>query len=71
MDLLSPAASTAATYELRYAPVCPSGRCVSVPCDAQGRVSLDALSERELANYLFARALVGRDLRAPEVVARA
>ncbi|RVT83113.1 hypothetical protein [Inhella crocodyli] len=71
MDLLSPTAPVAAQYELRYAPVCPGGCGVSVPCDAQGRVSLDALSERELANYLFARAVVGRDLCAPEVVARA
>ena len=28
---------------------------------------MDRLSERERANYLFARAMVGRDLAAPAV----
>ena len=72
MDLLSPAAPTTATYELRFAPAhSQAGCCYAFPCDAAGHVSLDGLSERELANYLFARALVGRDLRAPQVVVRA
>jgi hypothetical protein len=71
MDLLSPA-TTAVVYELRFAPAHPQAGCgYAFPCDAAGHVSLDGLTERELANYLFARALVGRDLRAPQVVQRA
>ena len=38
------------------------------PCDAQGRVDMDGLSERARANYLFARAMVGRELAQPSVV---
>ena len=37
------------------------------PCDPKGRVEMDLLSERERINYLYARAMVGRDLAAPAV----
>jgi hypothetical protein len=71
MDLLSPAAPATASYVLHFAPAhAKAGCCYRFPCDADGRVSLDSLSERELATYLFARALVGRDLRAPQVELR-
>mgnify|MGYP002260649805 CR=1 FL=1 len=33
-----------------------------------GRVTLDALSERARANYLYARAVVGREFATPRVV---
>jgi hypothetical protein len=71
MDLLSPTAPSTATHELRFAPARPDGGPgYAFACDAAGRVGLDGLSERELANYLFARAMVGRQLCAPQVVPR-
>lgn len=41
---------------------------LAFPCDALGRVELDSLSNRELNNYLFARALRCRDYGLPEVI---
>lgn len=41
----------------------------SFPCDPQGRVDMDQLSERTRNNYLFARAMVGRELAVPAVEA--
>ncbi len=43
------------------------GRALAFPCDAEGRVDVDSLSERARANYLQARAMVGRDYREPVV----
>lgn len=37
------------------------------PCDPRGQVDLDRLSDRARLNYLFARAMVGRELAAPAV----
>jgi len=56
-------------YELRFTALFDGDRGYAFPCDAQGHVDIDALSERERANYLFARAVVGTRLSAP-VVAR-
>ena len=44
-----------------------SGRGFAFPCDRQGNVDLDALSERARTNYLFARAMIGRDLAPPAI----
>lgn len=57
-------------YEIRYRSLFDAGRALAFPCDAQGRVPMDELSQRAFVNYLYARALVGRDYAAPEVVAR-
>jgi len=38
------------------------------PCDERGRVVLDDLSERARRNYLYARAVVGREFATPAVV---
>lgn len=54
-------------YELRFESLFNSGRALAFPCDATGRVSLDRLSERGRNNYLFARAVVGRDYGRPFV----
>jgi hypothetical protein len=54
-------------FEIRFAHLLGAGRCLSFPCDARGHVDIDALSERARMNYLFARALVGRDYSAPTV----
>lgn len=47
------------------------GRGYAFPCDAQGKVDLDGLSEQARNNYLYARAMVGRELAAPAVEAAA
>lgn len=60
-------ACAAAGYELRFLSLFQEGRAYAFPCDAQGRVDLDALSERARLNYLYARAVVGRELSTPAV----
>lgn len=48
----------------------PSGKApaLAFPCDAQGRVDIAALDRRSLVDYLYARALVGRQFLAPSVL---
>ncbi len=41
---------------------------MAFPCDAEGRVELDSLSERARDNYLYARAVIGREFAQPQVV---
>jgi uncharacterized protein (AIM24 family) len=70
MELMTdPVLDTALQYELRFTSLVQSGRGFAFPCDCKGQVMLDSLSERALANYLFARAVVGRELNSPQVVA--
>lgn len=71
MLTMSSITHAAPQYELRFDSLLHSGRGFAFPCDAQGRVELDALSERALANYLYARAVVGRELDTPAIVALA
>jgi len=67
-DTPRPAAATpTAQYELRYRPLSEIGCGFAFPCDACGQVVMDELSERTLANYLYARAAVGQDLECPQV----
>jgi hypothetical protein len=40
---------------------------LAFPCDANGHVNLDGLSEAARNNYLYARALVGREFSTPAV----
>jgi hypothetical protein len=54
-------------YELRFHSLFDPGRSYCFPCDAQGNVDLDALSERSRINYLYSRAAVGHDLTTPTV----
>jgi hypothetical protein len=60
-------APTPAAFELRFTSLFNEGRGLSFPCDASGTVDLDALSEPARNNYLFARAVVGREFRFPAV----
>ena len=55
------------SFELRYLSLFDSGRGFAFPCDAGGHVELDELSERSRDNYLYARALVGREFSLPAV----
>jgi hypothetical protein len=56
--------------ELRFVSRSDQRRCLAFPCDAAGRVDLDALNERERNNYLYARAVMGRDFAYPVVAVR-
>lgn len=55
-------------FVLRFESLFHTGRALAFPCDAGGRVSLDALSERARNNYLYARAVVGREFAVPAVL---
>lgn len=57
-------------HELRFTSLMDMGRALSFPCDSAGHVDLDSLSERARSNYLFARAVVGRDFACPVVQPR-
>ena len=54
-------------YEVRFQSLFHEGRALCFPCDEHGRVTLDALSDRARANYLYARAVVGREYAYPAV----
>lgn len=56
-----------AAFELRFDSLFVEGRELSFPCDALGRVEMDALSARGRDNYRYARAVVGREFRTPSV----
>lgn len=58
-------------FELRFCSLFREGRGMAFPCDAQGRVDLDALTPNALCNYLYARAVVGREYALPVVRAMA
>jgi hypothetical protein len=57
-----------AGFELRFRSLFNEGRALAFPCDSQGRVELDALSDRARHNYLYARAVVGREFATPAVL---
>lgn len=54
-------------YELRFPPLAGGGDGYAFPCDAQGHVDLDRLSERARNDYLFARGMIGWTVDAPAV----
>lgn len=60
-------ASAPSQFQLRFQSLFDSGRGYAFPCDRQGHVDLDCLSERARANYFHARAMVGRELALPAV----
>jgi len=55
----------APTFQVRFVSLYSQGRALAFPCDAQGHVDMDALTEHARDNYLIARAMVGRDYSAP------
>ncbi len=57
----------AGSYELRFQSLFHEGRALTFPCDAGGCVHLDGLSDRARENYLYARAVVGREYSSPAV----
>jgi hypothetical protein len=59
--------STATQFELRFHSLSGSERGYAFPCDPRGQVDLNQLSDRTRNNYLYARAMVGRELTVPAV----
>jgi len=59
--------STHSNFELRFQSLFDSGRGFAFPCDAAGLVDLNQLTDRARNNYLYARAMVGRELAFPAV----
>ena len=55
------------SFQVLYASLFVPGRALAFPCDARGQVDLEALTDRARNNYLFARALVGKDYSTPRV----
>lgn len=56
-------------HELRFRSLRQQGAAMVFPCDATGKVDLNALSDRARNDYLFARAVAGRDFAFPVVAA--
>lgn len=56
-----------ASYEVRFKSLFNEGRGLVFPCDAQGHVDLDCLSDMARNNYFYARALVGREFANPAI----
>lgn len=54
-------------FEVRFRSLFDEGRALAFPCDAEGHVPMDELSERARCNYLYARAVVGREFFVPEI----
>lgn len=54
-------------HELCFRSLFDSGRGFAFPCDPQGYVDMDRLTERARNNYFYARAMVGRELCVPAV----
>jgi len=69
LSSLSMDQSPAIRYELRFQSLSNAGRGYAFPCDADGNVDIDALSDKARMNYLHARTMVGRDLSCPAVIA--
>ena len=55
------------SYRLCFRSLFDPGRGYAFPCDGNGRVDIDGLSESARNNYLYARAMIGRELAAPAV----
>lgn len=52
---------------LHFEPLTAGEAGLDVPCDPQGRVGLDALTDKLRNDYFFARTLIGRLFAAPTV----
>ena len=55
-------------FELRFQSLFDSGRGFAFPCGPDGQVDLDRLSDKARNNYLYARAMIGREVSVPRVL---
>jgi hypothetical protein len=70
MNMASTPAASASTFEVWFASLFNEGRGLVFPCDEDGHVRIDALSDRGRSNYFFARAMLGREYATPQVKRR-
>ena len=63
----APCPVSANGYEIRFCSLLDQGCALAFPCDARGEVEMDSLSDRARNNYLYARAVVGREYATPAV----
>lgn len=66
-DSMAISAPATAEFRLCFRSLFQIGRSFAFPCDERGHVDMETLSPRARDNYLFARAMVGRELQAPAV----
>jgi len=59
--------SSTPAYLIRFPSLFQNGRGMAFPCDSNGTVNIDELTERGRLNYFFARAMIGRDFGFPIV----
>ena len=64
---LPPAAESIARYELRFRSLFHTGRALAFPCDREGEVQWDTMTERARASFLRAQGSVGREYASPAV----
>lgn len=67
MSIQAGSAAPPLNFELRFQSLFREGRALAFPCDDRGHVPLDRLSEKARLNYLYARAVVGREYAVPVV----
>jgi hypothetical protein len=60
--------ATAHRFQIRFPSVSTHGHSMAFPCDAEGNVDLDGLSDESRCDYLFARIMMRRECASPEVV---
>ena len=58
---------SAQAFELRFESLFRAGHGYAFPCDANGHVDVERLSERGRRHYLAARAMVGREYATPAI----
>jgi hypothetical protein len=63
-----PATETIARYELRFQSLFHTGRALTFPCDPQGEVQWDAMTDGARASFLRAQGSVGRGYASPAVL---
>ena len=54
-------------FVLLFQSLFKEGRGYAFPCDAAGRVDMDALGDKLRNSYFYARSVVGRELSSPAV----
>ena len=62
-----PAAESIARYELRFQSLFHAGRGLAFPCDPQGEVHWDAMTDGARAAFLRAQGSVGREYASPAI----
>jgi hypothetical protein len=65
--LQTSSAPTGTGFEIRFRSLFQDDRALTFACNREGRVDLDAMSERARNNYFFARATIGLEYALPVV----